>query len=164
MKLMHLALATAAFALASSSPAAGATSTSDATGLVGSELSLTVAAPAAMTFTPSADGASSSLVSVTSTQSSWSLTVHDAAATTPGQMDRVNCVTRAPLGGSLDTALAWTAPGAGTSGSLSGTPATVKANGSLIEAVPVSFTQPVGATEDVATGDCYQVTLTWTVT
>jgi hypothetical protein len=68
------------------------------------------------------------------------------------------------LGGSLNNALAWSAPAAGTSGVLSATPATVKANGSLVEVVNVNLAQAIDATEDLAVGDCYQVTLTWTAT
>jgi hypothetical protein len=129
----------------------------------GSELSVVAATPAVMTFTPSTDGAASSVVTVTSTQPSWTLTVHDALATTPGQMDKVNCVTRALVGGGLDSPLSWSAPAAGTSGSLSATPATVKASGAFVDTVTVNFTQAVDPAEDVATGDCYQLTLTWTV-
>jgi hypothetical protein len=164
MRTILLVSAIAALSLTLSPSALAAGGTSDATGLVGADLSVAAATPALMTFTPSTPGTSSSVVTVTSTQPSWNLTVHDSGVTTPGQMDRVNCVTRAPLGDSLDNALSWSAPAAGTSGSLSGTPATVKANGSLVASVTVNFTQPIGATEDLTAGDCYGVTLTWTVT
>jgi hypothetical protein len=156
-----LASVIAALALTFSPSALAADSI--ATGIVGSQLSLVVSTPAVMTFTPSTDGVASSLVTVTSTQPSWSLTVHDALATTPGQMDEVNCVTRALAGGSLGTALFWSAPAEGTSGSLSSTPATVKAGGAFVDTVTVNFTQAVDPAEDLATGDCYQVTLSWTV-
>ena len=147
-------------------PAAAAAvgSTTDVSGTVGSELSVVATDPLPMTFSPSIDGVAASTVTVTSTQPSWSLTIHDAGATTPGHMDKVNCATRALLTGSLANALAWAAPGPGTSGSLSGSGAAVKSNGSLVDSVVVNFTQGIGAAEDVALGDCYQLTVTWTVT
>jgi hypothetical protein len=161
---VSLILVSAIAALTLTPNAVAATGTSEVPGVAGSELSVVAATPSAMTFTPSTDGTSSTLVTVTSTQLSWSLTVHDAGATTPGQMDKVDCVTRAPLGGSLSNPLAWSAPGAGTSGALSATPATVMANGSLAGTVAVDLTQGIDATEDIASGTCYGVTLTWTVT
>ena len=147
-------------------PAAAAAvgSTTDVTGVVGSELSVAATDPLPMAFSPSIDGTATSTVTVTSTQPSWSLTIHDAGTTTPGQMDKANCTTRALLTGSLASALAWAAPGPGTSGSLSGTPATVKSNGSLVDSVVVNFTQGIGASEDLAVGDCYQLAVTWTAT
>lgn len=149
-------------ALALPSAAQGASGTSDVAGTAGAELSLSVATPTAMTFTPSVDGVSSSVVTVTSTQATWAWTIHDAGVTTPGQMDKVNCATRAPLTGSLENPLQWKLSG-GSYANLSGTPAAVR-TGSLVEANTVEFQQPVGSTEDITAADCYQLTVTHTVT
>lgn len=162
MKRLRIATPVALLALAAlPAVAPAATTTSDVTGVVGTELSLAVSAPALMSFTPSTDGTSSSAVTITST-TSWTLTIADAGATTPGQMDKVDCVTRTALGGSLANALQWADAAAGTSGNLSATPATV-ATGSLVSVRTVGYTQPVGAAESVAAGDCYQLTATYTV-
>lgn len=147
--------------------ASAATSSTDSTvsGLGGTELSLSAATPAALTLTHSLAGTSTSLVTVTSTSPSWTLSVSDADASgsgTPGYMDKVNCVGGALLGGSLSNPLEWSSDGS-TFNALSGTPATVK-TGSLVDAQTVTYRQSLGASDAVATGDCYSLTATYTVT
>jgi len=133
--------------------------TSDVTGAVGSELSLAVATPAAMTFTHATPGTTTSLVTVTSTALSWTLSIRDAGATTPGQMDRVTGSGPA----TLTNPLQWKLSTASTYNNLSGTAATVT-TGSLVGAVLLDFRQPLTASESVQFGDTYGLTATYTVT
>jgi hypothetical protein len=133
--------------------------TSTVAGAVGSELSLAVATPAAMVLTHSTPGTSSSLVTVTSTSPSWTLSIRDAGATTPGLMDRV-------LGtgpSSLENPLEWKLSTSGTYNNLTSSPATVK-TGSLVGTAQVDFRQPLNATEAVNATDTYNLTATYTVT
>jgi hypothetical protein len=128
-------------------------------GTVGSELSIAAATPAAMTLTHATPGLTTSLVTVTSTQPSWTLQVSDQDATTPGYMDRVT-------GGgpaSLSSPLQWKLDGAGTYNDLSSTPATV-ATGSLVGTALVDFQQALGASDAVSATDTYGLTVTYTVT
>jgi hypothetical protein len=142
-------------------PAAAATQTQTVSGLVGTELSLAVTTPPTpMTFSNSSDGTSSAVLAITST-SSWTLSIKDAASTTPGQMDKVDCVTRAAGTGSLSDPLQWAVP-AGNSGTLTGSDQTV-ATGFGIAVKTVNFTQTVPATEGLSAGDCYQLTSTFTL-
>lgn len=152
--LLGLAVAPAA------SPAAE--TTTNVTATVSSELSVGVSTPpATMLLSRSTPGASTAVLDITST-TPWTVTVHDAAAGTPGHMDEVDCVTRAAGTGSLAGALKWENSAGATSGSLSGTPATV-ATGDLLGTVTVDFEQSIGASEEVAANDCYQLTTTFTV-
>jgi hypothetical protein len=164
MRFPHVALLLTA--LAFTVPAAGlaATGTTAVSGVVSSELSVSSTSAAAMTLTHASPGTTSTTVTVTSTLPTWALTIHDASATTPGQLDRVDCVLRSLLSGSLANSLAWSAPGEGTGGSLSAVPAPAKSNGSLIGSVPVNFSQSLGSSEAVAAGSCYELTVTWTAT
>lgn len=164
MRFRRLVLALAVLALAQPALGVSATGTTTVSGVVGSELSVSTTAAAAMTLTHATPGSSSTTVTVTSTLPTWALTVSDASATTPGKMDKVDCVTRVLLGGSLTNALAWSAPVEGTSGSLSATPATVKSNGALVGSVAVNFTQSLAAGDGAASGSCYELTATWTAT
>lgn len=160
--LRTLVLAGAAVvALSVPAAASAATGTSDVSGTVGSELSVSAPNAALSSFTPSTDGNGSTLVTVSSTSDEWSLTLHDATELTAGQMDRVNCGTRVPTTGSLAGALGYSASGG--SGSLSAAPASIR-TGASYETVSVSFTQGIGATEDVVAGDCYEVQATFTAT
>jgi hypothetical protein len=147
-------------------PAAGlsATGTTTVSGVVGSELSVTTTPASAITLTHASAGSTSTTVSVTSTLPAWALTIHDGSALTPGKMDRVDCVTRSLLTGSLTNSLAWSAPAEGTSGSLSATPAPVKSNGSLIGSVAVNFSQTLSSSDAAASGSCYELTAVWTAT
>jgi hypothetical protein len=157
-KLLGLAGAVAALAALPAS-AVAADTTSTVSGVVGTELSLSVAAPAAMTFTPSTDGTASSLVSVVSTQPSWTLSIRDAGGTTPGFLDKV----LPSAGGSLSSPLEWRLSGGSTWNALSGTAATVT-TGSLVQSQVVEYRQQVDAAEDVAAGDTYSLVATYTVT
>lgn len=157
-----LAASGAVAALALPAAASAATDPSAVTGTVGSELAIAAPDAALSTFSPSADGTGSSMVSVTSTLSSWNLTVSDTSLLTPGQMDKVVCTTGLPLTGSLASPLAFSGPDG--SGSVSATAGAVRTAGALSEDVTVGFTQGIGASEGVAAGDCYQMQLTFTAT
>jgi hypothetical protein len=142
---------------------AATSSTSTVSGLVGSELSVSVSTPPpAMALTHAVNGTTTAALTIVST-TPWTLKVSDAGATTPGYLDKVNCMTSAALTGSLVNALQWANTADGTkSGALSATAATV-ATGTLGGAVSVLFTQTLGASEALTSGDCYQLTATWTV-
>jgi hypothetical protein len=142
---------------------AATTAAPTVSGVVGSELSVAVSTPPTpMALTHAAAGTSAAALSIVST-TPWTLTIHDAGATTPGQMDKVNCTTHAALGGSLANALQWSnSLDATKSGGLSGTPATV-ATGSLVGAVAVGFSQSLGASEALNATDCYELQATFTV-
>ena len=160
MGAMRKALCAAVLgALALPGSALAVDTTSDVVGTVGSELSLAVATPTAMTFTHATPGATASLVTVTSTALSWTLSIRDAGSTTPGQMDRITGAGPS----SLSNPLQWKLTTAGTYNNLSGTAATVT-TGSLVGAVLVDFRQPLGASENVQVGDTYGLTATYTVT
>ncbi len=146
-------------ALALPGSAFAADTTSEVVGAIGSELSLSVATPPAMTMTHATSGTTSSLVTVTSTQTSWTLSIRDAGADTPGHMDRVTGTGPA----SLSEPLQWSLNGSGTFYDLSATPATVK-TGSLVGTALVDFRQPLGAAEGVRATDVYKLTATYTVT
>jgi hypothetical protein len=133
--------------------------TSTVAGAVGSELSLAVAAPAAMTLTHSTPGTASSLVTVTSTAPSWTLSIRDAGATSPGLMDRVTGTGPSSLG----TPLEWKLSSSGTYNDLTSSPATVR-TGSFVGTAQVDFRQALGATENVNVADVYNLTATYTVT
>lgn len=159
-KLVTMVAALAALAVPSSAAAASSSSTSDLTGTVISELSLAVGTPGLLNLDHSPSGATtSSLVTVTSTSPTWTLSVSDADATTPGRMDACGG-TGTPA--SLANALQW-APDGSTFADLTGTPATV-GTGSLIDTETVTYKQVLDPGEDVTFGDCYQLTATYTVT
>jgi hypothetical protein len=160
MRVMRKALcATVLGVLALPGTAAAVDTTSEVTGTVGSELSLAVGTPSPMVLTHATPGTASSLVTVTSTATSWTLSITDASATTPGKMDRL-------IGGgptSLANPLQWKLNSSGTYNNLSGTPATVT-TGSLVGTALVDFRQTLEATEDVEVTDTYGLTVTYTVT
>jgi hypothetical protein len=89
-------------------------------------------------------------------------------------MDRVNCSTRALLGGSLQNALQWssswstTLGGSGSaSGTVSGSNQTLASGSTVLVAlgtINVTYTQSLGGTEGVAAGACYEITVTLTAT
>jgi len=123
-----------------------------------------VTSPAAMTITHATAGTSSLTLAVTPTTpvTPYTMTIVDASSTAPGFMLRVNCSTRAALGGSLANRLGWASTVPGTSGSLSGTAQTV-VSASLLATVKIDFTQTLGAAESVASGACYEAPVTITV-
>jgi hypothetical protein len=160
MSVMRRALCAAVLgALALPGSALAADATSSVSGAVGSELTLAVATPAAMTMTHATPGTTSSLVTVTSTSPSWTLSIRDASATTPGQMDRVTGSGPA----SLTNPLEWKLNSSGSYNNLSATAATVT-TGSLVGTALVDLRQSVGATEAVNATDTYSLTATYTVT
>jgi hypothetical protein len=112
-----------------------------------------------MTMTHAGAGTTSSLVTVTSTQPSWTLKVNDGSGTTPGFMDRVTGTGPA----SLTNPLQWKLSTSGTYNNLSATPATVT-TGSLVGAALVDFRQDLAAADAVAATDTYNLTATFTVT
>lgn len=146
----RVAVALACAALAVAAPPAAALSVSIPT------------PPVQMTITHATPGTSSMIVSVVSVLT-YTMTIHDGSATTPGFMDRVTCATTSLVGGSLGRPLHWASPTTGASGDLSATPATV-ATGVLLDTVQVDFTQTLDAAESVAQGDCYYLPVTITVT
>jgi hypothetical protein len=119
---------------------------------VGSELSLAVATPAVMTLTHATPGTASSLVTVTSTQPTWTLSIKDAGATTPGLMDRV--VGTGPS--SLANPLEWRLSG-GSYSNLTATAATVT-TGSLVGTALVEYRQALASTEQVNAAETYSLT------
>ncbi len=160
MGVMRKALCAAVLgALALPGAASAAETTSDVSGTIGSELSLSASAPAAMVMTRAAAGTATSELTVSSTQPLWTLSIRDASATTPGHMDRVTGTGPA----SLANPLQWSLSGSGQYYNLSGTPATVK-TGALVETMNLDFRQTLGATEGVAAADTYKLTATYTVT
>jgi hypothetical protein len=140
--------------------AGAASTTSVVTGVVGSELSLSAATPSNIALTHAVAGTASSVITVTSTQTSWTLKIKDAGATTPGQMDKTSGAAGSPS--SLANALDWRLT-AGSFAALSGSDATVT-TGSLVGTATVDFRQALGATEGVTDGDVYSLTATYTVT
>jgi hypothetical protein len=158
MGVMRTALVAAAFGVLAVPGTSFATDTVVG-GTVGSELSLAVATPAVMTMTHAGAGTTSSLVTVTSTQPSWTLKVNDGSGTTPGFMDRVTGTGPA----SLTNPLQWKLSTSGTYNNLSATPATVT-TGSLVGAALVDFRQDLAAADAVAATDTYNLTATFTVT
>lgn len=160
MKLRSLVIAGIAAAAAAPSSALAVETDSTVTGTAGTELSLAVAAPAAMTFTPTTDGTTSSLITVTSTQASWTLSVFEKGAGSPvvagdGKLS-------ANVGGAaLANPLKWKV-GATAYTALTGTAATVS-TGTLVDTRTVDFLQEINATEDLTAADAYSAILTYRV-
>jgi hypothetical protein len=111
---------------------------------------------------PGQTSTGSGTVTVVST-GAWVLRVSDGGTSHPGHLLRTSGTTGADF---LAAALGWsTSPllgGTGGSGTLSGTPA-VAATGALANVVTVTYSQPVGASEQLAFGAGYGLTTTWTV-
>lgn len=159
MGVMRKALCAAVLgALALPGSALAVDTPSTVVGAVGSELSLAVAAPAAMTLTHSTPGTASSLVTVTSTSPSWTLSIRDAGATSPGVMDRVSGIGPTALSNPLEWKLS-----SGSYANLTSSPATVT-TGSFVGTAQVDFRQALGASENVNVADVYNLTATYTVT
>ena len=148
-----LALPTSAQAIDTTSVVAGA---------VGTELSLAVAAPAVMSFSHAAPATASSLVTVTSTQVAWTLSVSDNnTGANAGKLLKTAGTGAASLGAPLTNSLEWS-PDGSTFSSLSGTPATV-GTGSLVGTKTVTWRQSLTAAENVTAGDAYALTAKYTV-
>lgn len=158
MKLRSLVFAgAAAAALAAPSGALAVDSTTTVSGTAGTELSLAVTTPGAMTFTPSTDGTTSTTATITSTASSWTLSILEAA-------DAVTAVAGDgklgdTLGNKLASPLEWKLGTASAYTNLSGTAATV-GTGTLTDTRTVDFRQQIGATEDVTAGTAYSAVVT----
>lgn len=164
--VLAVAATLALLAVPGTALAATESSDSDVTGVVAANLALSVGTPAQMSLTHISNATSTSLVTVTSTSLSWTLSIRDQDASlsgTPGRMDKVNCVTGALLGGSLESPIEWSGNLGSTYSNLTGTPATVM-TGSLVDAKTVTYRQVLGASEDVAAGECYKLRATFTVT
>lgn len=161
MKLRSLVFAGAAVAAFGAPSAALALDTdSTVSGTAGTELSLAVATPAAMTFTPSTDGTSSSVVTVTSTQASWTLSVLEKGAGNPVVAGDGKLA--ATVGGAaLANPLKWKV-GATAFTALTGTAATVS-TGTLVDTRTVDYLQEINATESITAGDAYSAILTYRV-
>ena len=167
--LAVIALAAGAFA-----PATAQADDVNVNALVGSGLSLSVGTPSALTLFPGQTNTSAASVVVTSTSLSWTLSIKDNTAAaypsghTAGHMNELSstgpaCSAIGSFAGTLSelaSPLSWNATG-GNSGTLTGTNQTIK-TGSLIETVPVTYSQPIGASEAVTANDCYRVVVTYT--
>lgn len=144
-------------------PAASSADTQPVSGATLSVLGMSVSGPVTLTnFAPGQTATGAGAVTVTST-GPWVLRLHDAAGTNPGRLLRTSGSTGATA---LAQALQWSAAptlgGSGASGTLSGS-ATVAASGTLSDLVNVTYSQPIGATEQLAAGSVYGLTVTWTV-
>ncbi len=142
-------------------------------GTVAPGLTLTVATPSAIALFPGQTSTAVADVSVVSTSTSWTLQIKDGGTAypsghTPGHMAKLSGTGTCSLLSNFTSTLSelanpmtWNAPVAGTSGTLTGSNATVR-NGSLIETIPVTYSQQVGSSEAVSLGDCYRVVVTYT--
>jgi hypothetical protein len=150
-----LLIGAVAFALAAPA-AASADGTSVVAAAVGSEVAITAATPSVMTLSHAGPGTSSSVVTVTTTQPSWTLSIADQnTGANSGHMLKTLGAT--PLANPLQ----WSADGV-TFQPLSGAPATV-GTGALVGVKTVYFSQPLGSLEDVSVGDSYTLTIAYTV-
>lgn len=168
MRKMRLMTIIAALSATAILPAAATAQTSDVEGTVGSSTTLSVTTPPSALTLGYGTNTWSSIVDVTSTATSWTLKAHDASLTTPGKMDRVDCSTKAATSPakSLGNALTFSTTGIGTTTSnvaLSGTAQTAY-TGALVDAVTFSYAQNIVSGDAVASGECYKVTVTYTVT
>jgi hypothetical protein len=137
--------------------------TQPVSGTTSSVLGISVSGAVALTnFAPGQTATGSGSVTVTST-GPWVLRIQDTAAGNPGHLQRTTGSTGAT---ELAQALQWqTSPtlgGTGGSGTLSGS-AAVAASGTLSDVVNVSYSQPIGSTEQLAAGSVYSLTVTWTI-
>jgi hypothetical protein len=157
MRLIRASLLASLAMLALPATSMAVDTPSTVSGTVAPELSLAVATPAAMAFSHGAPTASSSLVTVISTQASWTLSISDAAASNAGHMRKVGAASTV-----LANPLQWSTDGA-TFNNLSGSPATVKTGG-LVDTANVTYKQTLASGENVAAGDVYNLVATYTVT
>src|ERR671922_1984515 len=144
-------------------PGVGRADTQPVSGTTTSVLGISVSGPVALTnFAPGQTATGTGSVAVTST-GPWVLRIHDAGTTNPGHMLRTSGSSGATeLAQSLQWSTLATLGGTGGSGTLSGTQA-VAASGNLADVVNVTYTQPIGSTERLATGSVYGLTVTWTI-
>lgn len=161
--LVKLSSLAAAATLFLTIPTGAGADSQPVSGTVLPSLGLSVSGPVVLTnFAPGQTATGSGTVTVTST-GPWVLRLADGDRTNPGHMLRT-----AGTGGAsaLAQALAWTATptlgGSGGSGTLSGS-AQVAASGTLSNLINVGYSQTIGATEQLQSGDVYGLTVTWTV-
>jgi hypothetical protein len=137
--------------------------TQPVSGTTASVLGIASSGPVALTnFSPGQTATGTGSVTVTSTGPTWVLRIQDASVTNPGHLLRTSGSTGATA---LAQALQWsTTPltGTGGSGTLSGS-AAVAASGTLSDVVSVTYSQVIGASEQLATGSVYGLTVTWTI-
>jgi hypothetical protein len=134
---------------------------STVSGTVATELSLSIATPAAMNLTHATPGSSSSVVTVTSTNPTWTLSIVDTnggTSASPGHMNKVGSSSVF-----LQDPLQWSSNGGSTWNNLSGTAATV-GTGTLVGTKTVNYQQSLGASEGVTSGDSYTISVTYTAT
>jgi len=143
--------------------ALAASTTSLVTGVVGTELSVAAETPAAMTFTHVSNGNTSQLVTVTSTQASWTLSIADNnTGANAGHMLKTLGLGSAAIGSPLDLALQWSNNGGSSYTNLTGSAATV-GTGSLVGTKTVTLQQALDSLDAVTSGDTYNLTLNYTV-
>jgi hypothetical protein len=153
MKFRSLIFAgAAAAALAAPSGALAIDTNSTVSGTAGTELSLAVATPSAMTFTPSTDGTTSSLVTVTSTAPTWTLSILESGTGADGKMATA-------AGVALNNALEWKLSSADSYTALTGTAATVD-TGVLVDTRTIAYKQQIDASEDITSGVAYSAVVT----
>jgi len=139
-------------------PSTASALTSTVTGAIGTELSLAVATPAAMTITHGTPGASSSIVTVTSTNALWTLSLTDASGSTnPGHMNKVGAPTNF-----LSDALQWSSNGGTTWNNLVASGGPSVGTGSLVGTKTVNYQQQLAVGENVTALDAYTLTVTYT--
>jgi hypothetical protein len=161
LKKPFLFAAAAAAALAIPSTALAASTPSVVTGLVGTELSITAATPAVIPLTHATPGTSSQVVTIISTQASWTLTIADQnTGANAGHMLKTLGLGSAPVGSPLNLALQWSPDGT-TFNNVTGSPATV-GTGALVGTKTVSLKQALDNLDAVTTGDTYALTLNYT--
>lgn len=136
-------------------PAAGlAASTTDYSTQIGSELSVVSPATTGLSgLTHVSPATGSTVVDVTSTAAAWTLTATDAAVTSKGYMRNVSNALSNPL---------QIAATGGTSGDL--TASGVSVGGAGVESKTFTFSQSLGASENVVAGNDYGLTVTYTAT
>jgi hypothetical protein len=139
-----------------------AESTSLVGGVVGSEISVVAATPVALSLSHASPATASTVVTVTSTQPSWTLSISDNnTGSNSGHILKTAGTGAAAVDSPLGSALQWSPDGASFF-DLTGTPAEV-GTGSLVGTKTVTYKQALGSTEDVSTGDAYQLTTKLTV-
>jgi hypothetical protein len=163
LKKSFLLAAIVAGALAIPSTALAASTPSVVTGLVGTELSLSASTPAVIPLSHATAGTSSQVVTVVSTQPTWTLTVADSnTGANNGHMLKTLGTGSAPVGSPLDLALQWS-PNGTTFNDVTGNPATV-GTGALVGTKTVTLKQALDNLDAVTTGDTYALTLNYTAT
>jgi hypothetical protein len=106
-------------------------------------------------------GTSSQIITVVSTQASWTLTVADSnTGANAGHMLKTLGVGSAPVGSPLNLALQWS-PDGSTFNNLTGSAATV-GTGALVGTKTVTLKQALDNLDAVTTGDTYALTLNYT--